>query len=197
VGLPAAPELPVVGMVGRLTEQKGVDLALEALGAPLEQGRVRAVILGQGEPRYVQLLQEMAGCYPDRLAVVLAFADDVARLIYGGCDMFLMPSRFEPCGLGQLIAMRYGCVPIVRRTGGLADTVRDHGAEGGTGFVFERVEGWATRDALERALAVYADRPAWVALQRRGMAQDFSWGPSARKYEALYYRALAAKGIGT
>ncbi len=195
MGMQPEPVRPTIGMVGRLTEQKGVDLALEALEPLLAEERLRLIVLGQGEKKYADMLADMQRRFPQLVGFMQAFDEGVARLIYGGCEMFLMPSRFEPCGLGQLIAQRYGCVPVVRRTGGLNDTVTDYSTGAGTGFVFEAADHWALQATLDRALTTYAQDPqGWVALMQRGMATDFSWRASAEKYEGLYYRALARRG---
>jgi starch synthase len=182
---------PIVGMVTRLAEQKGLDLVLEGLPALVERG-ASLVLLGSGDPLLEDAFRAAAARYPGRVAVTIGYSDDLARRIYAGADSFLMPSRYEPCGLGQLIALRYGAVPIVRRTGGLADTVRELDAVSGagTGFLFD---GFAVDDltgALERVVAAHRDRAAWAALVRNAMAEDFSWDASARAYVALYRKAL-------
>jgi len=189
----AAEAGPIVGMVTRLAEQKGLDLVLDGLPALVDSGAT-LVLLGSGDPLLEDAFRAAAARYPGRVAVTIGYSDDLARRIYAGADSFLMPSRYEPCGLGQLIALRYGAVPIVRRTGGLADTVREFGAAGGTGtgFLFD---GFAVEDltgALERVVAAYRDDAAWSALVRNAMAEDFSWEASARAYVALYRKALKA-----
>jgi starch synthase len=182
-GLEAGAEgIPLVAMVTRLTEQKGIDLVVGALPALLDADQVRVVILGTGEADYEAALQHLAGRYPGRLAVTIAFDAGFSQRIYAGADMFLMPSRFEPCGIGQLIAMRYGTVPVVRRVGGLNDTVHDEL----TGFVFDDYEVTALSAALARACTVFADYPRWQLLQRAAMAQDNSWDASAQRYGELY-----------
>lgn len=185
------PEAPVVGVVSRLADQKGLDLVQAAVPVVLEAGG-QFVLLGSGEERYERAFAELAEAYPDRVAVRLGYQAGLARRIYAGTDVFLMPSRYEPCGLGQLIALRYGAIPVVRRTGGLADTIVpwDPVTGAGTGFVFEALTAEACRDAVRRALATYADPAAWRRLVRNAMVQDFSWESSAQKYVACYRRAV-------
>ncbi len=184
---------PVVGMVTRLAEQKGLDLTLDALPMLLETGASLA-LLGSGEPHLEEAFRAAAARHPGRVAVTVGYSDDLARRIYAGADCFLMPSRYEPCGLGQLIALRYGAIPIVRRTGGLADTVREFDLvrQTGTGFLFD---GFAIEDlagAVERATAAFRQPGAWGALVRQAMAEDFSWDASAREYVGLYRKAMKA-----
>ncbi len=142
------------------------------------------------------MFERVQARFPDRMRACLRFDTVLARRIYAGADMFLMPSGVEPCGLGQMIAMRYGCVPVVRATGGLADTVADYTAKRGrgTGFTFADYTPEACQDALERALKVYDNKRAWRRLQERGMAVDFSWSASAQEYVKLYRRAIEVHG---
>jgi starch synthase len=195
-GLAPDANAPVVGMVSRLTEQKGMDLTLEAMGALLSEGAAQFVVLGTGDEAYHRAFRDLAQQHVGRAAVSIAFDHPLAQLIYGGCDMFLMPSRFEPCGLGQLIALRYGAIPVVRHTGGLADTVFDYaGPEGeGNGFVFHEYSAAALLAALRRALATFQHSDEWRRLQTRGMGLDFSWDRSAERYEGVYRRAMAGGG---
>ncbi|MBL7209421.1 MAG: glycogen synthase [Dehalococcoidia bacterium] len=195
-GLPENSEIPLIGMVSRLDEQKGLDILAESLNSLLRKTQAQIVILGRGTERYHGLLKQAADRYSSQLAAFLTFDDVLAHLIYAGCDIFLMPSRFEPCGLGQLIAMRYGAVPVVRHTGGLADTVRDltEDLNEGSGFVFRDYDSEAMSIAVQRAVDAYKDREGWNKVMRRIMALDFSWGSSAEKYQALYHRALELKG---
>jgi len=182
---------PLVGMVTRLVEQKGIDLLLNAAGDLLSRD-VQLAILGAGDAAYESALQALAARYPKKLAVAPRFDEALARLIFAGSDLFLMPSRYEPSGLSQMIAMRYGSVPIVRATGGLADSVKDvsrHRASG-TGFVFGPYTARALLDAVDRALKVYRSERAWRAIQTRVMQADFSWARAARQYERLYRRAI-------
>jgi starch synthase len=194
LGLEEALSVPLIGMVTRLFYQKGADLAVEAVEAALEAGRLQFAVLGTGDQQYHDQLTALAGRHPGAVAVELAFDADLAQLIYGGSDMFLMPSRFEPCGLGQLIALRYGSVPIVRRTGGLADTVREWtGSNGsGNGFVFEGESASELAEAIERALSVYLDAGEWRHVVASGMSENHSWSTAAGEYAALYERAAYA-----
>lgn len=153
------------------------------------------VVLGTGDERLVRGLREIAGRWPGRVAILERFDRDEARRIYAGSDLLLMPSRFEPCGQSQMIAMRYGTIPLVRRTGGLADTVVDADAHPpeGDGFVFAPAEPGALAAAAERAIAAYRDAGRWGAIVRRAMARDFSWTASAPRYVEAYERALAIR----
>ncbi len=188
-GLPQNPDIPLLGMVSRLEEQKGIDLLLQAIDPFITETRAQLVILGEGREHYHKLLAEAALKYPDRLSIFIDYDERLARLIYSGGDMFLMPSRFEPCGLGQLIAMRYGAIPIVRNTGGLADTVKDVTEGNGNGFVFQNYTALEMLDAMKRAANSFYHREEWQNLMRRNMKLDFSWKGSARKYEEIYLRA--------
>jgi len=186
--------VPLIGMVSRLDEQKGLDILTASFDYLFQKSEAQLVILGKGREEYHNLLRQAASRYPQQLAVFIDFSDALSRLIYAGCDMFLMPSRFEPCGLGQLIAMRYGAVPIVRHTGGLVDTVQDltQDLSKGSGFVFHNYDSEAMFAAILRAVSSYKKK-AWQKVMRRIMALDFSWQASARKYEALYLKALECK----
>lgn len=184
------PELPLIGMISRLADAKGFDILCEALPAILAQP-LQLVILGTGEQRYHEKLTSVAKRHRN-LALFLTFSTPLAQKIYAGSDMFLMPSRFEPCGLGQLIAMRYGSVPIARRTGGLADTVQDYDPRlpGGNGFVFERYEPSDLFAAVVRAVETYKHRDVWRRLMETNMRRDFSWSASAQNYVEAYRRAI-------
>ncbi|MCL4229999.1 MAG: glycogen synthase [Dehalococcoidia bacterium] len=186
---------PLLGMVTRLTEQKGIDLVIEAAPAMIARG-AELVVLGQGDDALATALRALEATYPGRVRLVDDFDEGLARRIYAGSDMFLMPSRFEPCGLGQLIAMRYGSIPIGRRTGGLADTIVDpqENAENATGFLFDDFAPGALLAAFERARAAFDDLPLWRQLQANGMQADMSWGPSAKRYVEVYERALRQRG---
>ena len=188
--LPGSPKLFLIGMVTRLASQKGLDLVIQAL-PKLEQMGIQLVILGSGD-RLIEQAVRRAAKKSSAIRVRLAFDPDLARRIYAGVDAFLMPSRYEPCGLGQMIAMRYGTVPIVRATGGLTDTVPDTGVSksAGRGFCFGPANSKALVEAVRRALGVYRDPPAWEALQRRCMGTDFSWARSAKEYIRLYERLV-------
>jgi starch synthase len=186
MGLQLDANVPLIGFVGRLTEQKGVDLIVDCLQGMLGLG-AQVVLLGTGEPRYEHLLRSAAERDP-RIAVRITYNEPLAHRLIAGCDMFLMPSRFEPCGLTQMYALRYGTLPIVRRTGGLADTVTDAGAPAGDGFLFDAARPDAFLEAIERAAISYSRRDEWRALQRSAMSKDFSWERSAREYIGLYER---------
>jgi starch synthase len=182
---------PLIGMVSRLAAQKGVDLVVESVPAIRAAGG-QLVVLGSGEEPLERVLGELAHVHPDSVAVRIGFDDRLARRIYAGADLFLMPSRYEPCGLGQLIALRYGAVPVVRRTGGLADTVRpwDATTGEGTGFLFDELSADACATTVARACAVHADPAAWRRLVGNAMATDFSWDSSAESYVTCYRRAI-------
>jgi starch synthase len=191
-GFAAEPDLPVVGIVSRLVEQKGFDLVEQAEAKLLELG-ARWVVLGVGEARYVELFRRLAEQHPDRVAYRAAYDEAFAHQIEGGADLFLMPSRYEPCGLNQMYSLRYGCVPVVRETGGLADTVReyDRSSGEGTGFVFQRYEPGEMVAALKRGLTARRQPRVWAKIQKNGMRRDFSWRASADGYDALYDEARA------
>jgi starch synthase len=185
----AIPETqaPLIGMVTRLSDQKGLDILMDALPGIIALG-APVVILGTGDERYHRRLSDLALSYPAQLRVLLTFNDDLARRIYAGSDLFLMPSRYEPCGLGQMHALRYGSVPVVRRTGGLADTVVDHDPKTGqgTGFLFEDYAPGALLSCVQRAVGVFRRSAAWKRIMRSGMQADFSWTRSAEEYMAVY-----------
>ncbi len=184
----APTDAPVFGIVSRLAWQKGVDLLLEVLPGALEQG-IRFVAVGSGEGRYVEGLQALQARYPGQVGIFIGFDAGLSHLVEAGSDFFVMPSRYEPCGLNQMYSLRYGTIPVVRATGGLADTVSE-GAEG-NGVVFHDFQPDALRAAIDRARALYADAGRLRAFQRRGMAQDFSWDASARRYERLFTSLLS------
>ncbi len=184
-------EGPVAGFVGRLVEQKGPELLLASLDALLADG-VRLVVLATGEERFRAPLAKAALRRPERIAFVDRFDEGLAHRIYAGCDLFLMPSRFEPCGLAQMYALRYGAVPVVRRTGGLADTVIDAARPDGNGFVFLPFTPLGLREAVGRAAALWRDGPRWAGLVRRAMLSEFSWDASAAAYEGLYRSVMGA-----
>jgi starch synthase len=193
-GLPVEAGVPLIGMVGRLSGQKGLDILAPVLEALLRR-RVQVVLLGTGDEHYHQFLRSAEQAHPDQVRAFLTFDTPLAQRIYGGSDLFLMPSRYEPCGLGQMIAMRYGSVPVVRATGGLADTVQDWNPTTGegNGFRFDRYDGLDLFAALVRALETYHYPAEWRRLQVRGMQGDFSWQRSARKYLDVYALALRSK----
>lgn len=190
MGLPPG-EMPLIGIISRLDSQKGFDILAEAI-EDIMQLDCQLVILGTGDPRYHKLLEQMRKKYPKHIGIKLGFDPGLAQRIYAGSDMFLMPSRYEPCGLGQLISFKYGTLPIVRRTGGLADTVHDLDAATGRGdgFVFEEYSPSALLGAVKRALQAYKDKTLWKTLQERVMDLNYSWDASAKKYISLYMKAL-------
>jgi starch synthase len=186
------PRAPLLSVVSRLDSQKGLDMALPAVKRWLAAGG-QFVLLGTGQRSLEHDYAMIERDHPGRAAARFRFDPVFARRIYAGADMVLIPSRYEPCGLTQMISMRYGAVPVARRTGGLADTVTDAGDPGGTGFLFDEFSSWALGDALDRALSVYAHPRQWAEIQGRGMRSDFSWTRSAAQYVALYERALALR----
>ena len=195
----AALRRPLIGMISRMVDQKGLDL-IAANAAELPRLDAAFVVLGTGEARYQDFWRTLAAQHPRRIAVHVGFDEERAHLIEGGADAFLMPSRFEPCGLTQLYALRYGSVPVVRRVGGLADTVVDATpralSEGvATGFSFDAATPAALEVALQRAVLAYRSPELWRQLVQRGMAQDFSWNEAAAKYLALYRDTLAPRAV--
>jgi len=185
-GLPVAPDVPLITMVTRLDAQKGLDL-LENVASGLEG--VQLAILGTGDPHYEQFFSDLAA-RNSNVGVKLMFSAQLAKLLYAGGDMFLMPSRYEPCGLGQMIALAYGNLPIVRATGGLADTIKEKG-RAPNGFRFEEYDAGQMMAALGRALEAYRDRERWNGLVQNAFASDFSWDASAKQYLSLYKQAAA------
>ena len=194
-GLPADAETlarPLIGMISRMVDQKGFDL-IERLAGELPLLDVSIVVLGTGEARYQDLWRTLALAHPRKIGARIGFDEGLAHLIEAGADIFLMPSLFEPCGLNQMYSLRYGTVPIVRRVGGLADTVRDYrpGRFDATGFAFDEYSEGALLDTIRRALAIYRDNPGvWRTLQANGMGQDLSWDRSAREYVKIYEDAI-------
>jgi len=199
VGLPLNPDVPLLGMVTRMDQAKGIDIALKGLKMMAKQDW-QLVLLGAGDLKLEATAKKLQQEMPDRVRVETRYDAKLARQIYAGSDIFLMPSRYEPCGISQMIAMRYGSIPLVRAVGGLRDTV----TEGETGFVFTDTKVKSFNDAIRRALQLYPYRSRWMNLQKAGMAQDFSWSNSAQKYLDLYKKLMSetatslrtAKGIG-
>jgi starch synthase len=180
--------VPLLGVVSRMDPQKGIDLVIDSL-RKLGDIPWQAIILGTGDPKLEESARKLAKDFPERVRIEAKYDAKLARQIYAGADIFLMPSRYEPCGLSQMIAMRYGCIPVVRAVGGLHDTVTD----GETGFVFIKPKVKDLVAAIHRALARYDDADAWRAMQVNGMSQDFSWTKSALKYFELYQRLISAR----
>ena len=193
MGLPYGEKTPCIGIISRLADQKGFDLIGEALDEILAMD-LRLIILGTGEERYHKMFSQAAKKHPTKVAAALTFDNTLAHWIEAGSDMFLMPSRYEPCGLNQIYSLRYGTVPIVRATGGLDDTIEDVNASAGTGTGF-KFKGYKSEEmvrAIRRAVNAFADRTLWRTVMGNGMARDFSWEASARKYVQLY-RSIAKR----
>lgn len=187
LGLPVNAETPVIAMITRLVDSKGLDLLTLAADTLLEEEDVQLIVLGTGDYYYEEFFRRLAKRHPDRCRVTLRFDQVLAKRIYAGADIFLMPSRTEPCGLAQMICSRYGTVPVVHETGGLYDSIRDAGCEGGgNGFTFASYNAWDMLYAIRNALERYRDHDAWKKLVRRVMLTDFSWDISAQKYLELY-----------
>jgi starch synthase len=185
-GLPAAAMgRPLLGTVSRFTRQKGTDILAE-IAAQLVAEDVYLVALGTGEPEYEDFFRRMMREHPGRIAARIGFDNGLAHRIEAGADIFLMPSRYEPCGLNQIYSLHYGTVPVVRATGGLDDTIEE-----GTGFKFAEYTGEALLEAVRAAVRAFADREPWQRMMRRGMGKDFSWKTSAAAYSQLYRRLLA------
>lgn len=193
--LPESEDIPLLATISRLSDQKGFDLITSAIPQLVQLG-IQYVILGTGERKYHDLLEDLKRRYPNSIGLKIGYDDRLAHLIEAGSDMFLLPSRYEPCGLNQLYSLKYGTIPIVRAVGGLDDTIIDYDDDpwSGTGFKFEEYSVSALVRAVERALEVYKDKKAWRALQKRGMLQDFSWDNSAREYLKLYQLAIERHG---
>jgi starch synthase len=189
MGLPADKDIFLLGMVSRMTDQKGFDLIAYIMDELLSTEKIQFVVVGTGEERYVNMLRYFQGKYPEKMCAYIGYSEEMAHRVYGSCDAFLMPSLFEPCGLSQLMSLRYGTVPIVRETGGLKDTVVAYNEyeHTGTGFSFENYNAHDMLHVLRYAMKVYGkERKEWNNLAVRGMKEDFSWNASAREYEKLY-----------
>jgi starch synthase len=191
-GLPEDATVPLIGMVSRMVDQKGFDILASCFDSMMECTNAQFVLLGTGDQHYHSVFQQFTQRYPGRVAIYLTFNAALAQKIYSGSDMFMMPSRFEPCGLGQLISLRYGSIPIVRHTGGLADTIQDFDprTSTGNGFSFERYNQVDLYTTIVRAVENFKYGQTWRMLQERGMRADYSWTASARRYEDLYRKAL-------
>ncbi len=212
MGLPQEPHVPLVGIISRLTDQKGFDL-LDQVAVPLVEQGIQLVVAGTGDQHYHSMFQRLAARYPKQVSVNLTFSAEISRHIFAGSDLLLMPSHFEPCGLTQMLAMRYGSIPVVHRTGGLADTVwefdptgdampdvddmGDDAANGhvGNGFSFSRYDPFQLFAAVVRALEVYRFPDVWQHLMQRAMLADYSWDASAEQYVALYRRAQELQSL--
>ena len=193
-GLPQRADLPLLGHVGRLVEQKGLDLVLKLI-PKLVKRSLQLVVLGTGQPKLETALRQAALKYPGQIAVRIEYDEQLSHLLEAGSDIFLMPSRFEPCGLNQIYSLRYGTPPIVRNTGGLADTIVDTNAAtladgSANGFSFDKISPTALLAAIDRAMDCYADTDTWRQLQTNGMAADYSWSQSAKAYMSLYAKVL-------
>jgi len=190
-GLPFKENLPVLATISRLTDQKGFDIITESIDKIMKLNLLY-IVLGTGDIKYHELLEKYAKKYPDKLAVNIKFDDELAHQIEAGADMFLMPSKVEPCGLNQLYSLKYGTIPIVRATGGLADTVKNFSQETGRGygFVFEEYSSTALISIIKKAVAVYQDNQLWKKLIERAMKLDFSWQVVTEKYLNLYNSLL-------
>jgi len=181
------PSIPILILISRMDQQKGVDLALEGLEKVMES-EFQVILLGTGDPKLEEACRSLEAAYPERVRAAIRFDTRLSRRMYAGADILLMPSRYEPCGLAQMMAMRYGCVPLARATGGLQDTIRDvaEGDFSGTGFLFKPASSDAFAETLLRALSVFPDHERWATIQKQGMMQDFSWEKSALQYMRVY-----------
>ncbi|UAL46671.1 glycogen synthase GlgA [Sutcliffiella horikoshii] len=195
-GLPVKEETPIIAMVSRLTKQKGLDLVTCVLHEVLNED-VQIVVLGTGEPQFEHYFRELAYRYPEKVKTFIGFDEPLAHQIYAGADMFLMPSKFEPCGLGQLIALRYGTIPIVRETGGLNDTVHsyDETTLEGNGFSFTNFNAHDMLHTIRRAISMYEQPEVWNGIMKEAMERDYSWAKSAFKYNQLYSTLMARSGV--
>jgi len=190
LGLPQKKEAPLIGIVSRLVGHKGFDL-VKCVFEDMLRADIQVAILGSGDWEFETFFYEMAKKYPDKVAFKLGFIPDLARKIYAGADIFLMPSKSEPCGLAQMIALRYGTIPIVRKTGGLNDTITDISLQNGNGFVFENYNAHEMLDAVWRAVGLYSDKKAWKALSDHALTIDNGWNVSAGEYIKLYKELLS------
>lgn len=193
LGLPVRRNVPLIAIVSRLVEPKGMDLVVRMMDEILQHEDIQLVVLGTGEKRYEDWFKGLAWRYPKKVSVNIYFSNELAQRIYAGADIFLMPSNYEPCGIGQLIALRYGTIPVVRQTGGLKDTVQQYNkyTQEGNGFVFENYNAHEMMYALKRALSFYGNYEIWHKIQLNAVQADYSWKRSAKEYEALYERLTA------
>jgi len=183
--------VPVIGVISRLADQKGFDLISEIIDEMMKLD-IQFVLLGTGEKKYHDLFVKIQKKYPQKVGIFLGFSDELAHMIEAGCDMFMMPSHYEPCGLNQMYSLKYGTVPIVRATGGLSDTIQefDPATGNGNGFVFVNYDSKELLKAINRAVATYQNQEVWQKIMKNGMAQDFSWTVSAKKYVNLYEKLM-------
>lgn len=190
MGLPVRDDAPLMGMVTRLVSHKGLDLVKTVLDELLDTTDMQVVVLGSGDWEYENFFREAAGRHPEKLAIRIGFVPDLARKIYAGSDLFLMPSKSEPCGLSQMVALRYGSIPIIRETGGLRDSIRDSGDGEGNGFTFANYNAHEMLYTIRRAIEGYQKPEGWAVLVKRALECDFSWGRSANAYIRLYKAML-------
>lgn len=197
LGLKYEREAPIAGIISRLTYQKGFDLLFEPLPVILARSNLRLAVLGSGEPQYESFFAGLQHRFPGRVCFWHGFNEPLAHQIEGGCDLFLMPSRYEPCGLNQMYSLKYGTVPLVRRTGGLADTVSlwNPHTQKGTGFMFDHFTGEGVTWAMNHAIEAWQDSETWRVLVKNGMREDFSWGKAALAYVELYQRLGAREAL--
>lgn len=193
MGLPQNPDVPLIGVVSRLDPQKGIDLITHSFHEIIHHSSAQMVLLGSGADAYEHSIRMASAGNPSRISGYIGFNNELARHIYAGSDIFLMPSSFEPCGLSQLIAMRYGTLPVARATGGLVDTVTDRSGPDGTGYLFSEYSKHAMLGALGRALRDFGHRPSWTEAVRRAMRRDFSWERSAGIYSEIYEWAASLR----
>ena len=193
LGLPERRNVPLIAIVSRRVGPKGMDLVVRRMDEILQHEDIQLVVLGTGEKRYEDWFKGLAWRYPKKVSVNIYFSNELAQRIYAGADLFLMPSKYEPCGIGQLIALRYGTIPVVRQTGGLKDTVQQYNkyTQEGNGFVFENYNAHEMMYALKRALSFYGNYEIWHKIQFNAVQADYSWKRSAKEYEALYERLTA------
>ncbi len=189
-GLPVRDDVPVMAIISRLVSHKGFDLVKRIMWDQLAAADMQLIVLGSGDWEYENFFSELAGAFPDKVGLRLGFIPDLARKIYAGSDLFLMPSKSEPCGLSQMVALRYGSLPIVRETGGLKDTITDSGDGYGNGFTFKSYDAYDMLDAIRRALGAFYDRDYFKTLVERALKCDNSWGKSAKEYIELYNSVL-------
>ena len=179
-------DVPLIGIVSRLAGHKGFDLMKEVLEKSLWERDVQYVVLGSGEWQYESFFRELHDKYPDKVGLTIGFIPELARKIYAGADLFLMPSKSEPCGLSQMVALRYGTLPIVRETGGLKDSITDCGGEDGNGFTFKTYDAYDMLGAIYRGVEAYHDKDRWQGLVKHALECDMSWGKSANEYIKMY-----------